>query len=140
MNEDTSELLDDARSIRLIEEFVKTSQKEGNEFVANCLMQLIETISSIGVRNLQPHKPIETEILKSIEKNKWYYLSTVQLRGENPSYESAVFLCDREGVVECWMPLETTTSKLLHEAQEDRRKIKMKAESGSFDRIDPWNI
>ena len=140
MSEGVSELLDDARSIRLIEEFVKISQKEGNEFVANCLMQLIETISAVGVRNLQPHKPIETEILKSIEKNKWYYLSTVQLKGEKPSYESAVFLCDREGVVECWMPLETANSKLLHEAQEDRRKMKMKAESGSFDRVDPWNI
>lgn len=140
MSEDVTELLDDAKAIQLVEKYVKDAQQEGNEYVATCLMQLIETISAVGVRNLQPQKPIETEILKSIEKNKWYYLSTVQLRGDKPRYESAVFLCDREGVVECWNPLETAVSEHLHEAQEDRRKMKMKAESGSFDRIDPWMI
>lgn len=140
MSEDVTELLEDARAIKLVEKFIKQAQREDNELVATCLYQLIETISTVGVRNLQPQKPIETEILKSIEHDKWYYLSTVKLQGEKPWYESAIFLSDREGVVECWNPLETSTSEHLHEAQEDRRRMKMKAESGSFDRIDPWSI
>ena len=128
----------DEKAIKLIKEFVEVSQKQDNELLANCLEQLIFTIKEVGIENLQPQKPIETEIFKSIENDKWFYLSTVKMSGEKEWYETALFLCDQEGVVECWNPATAKVSNTLHEAHEERRKIRMMAESGKFDRINPW--
>jgi len=129
---------EDEKSIKLIKEFIEVSKKQDNELLANCLEQLIYTIKEIGIENLQPQKPIETEVFKSIEDTKFYYLSTVKMSGEKEWYETALFLCDQEGVVECWNPVMVSGSDTVHEAHEERRKIRMMAESGKFDRINPW--
>jgi hypothetical protein len=104
-------------------------------------LQLIDTIAEFGLSALQPNKPIQTEILKSIESDKYYYLSTVKIQGKSPSqdrFETALFLSDQEGVVECWNPVTVKATNTAHEALEERNKIKIKAESGSFDKVSPW--
>lgn len=140
-DEDLKSVFDDAKAIRLTEEFVKISQKEGSDELANCLLQLIETIASFGLSALQPNKPIQTEILKSIESTKYYYLSTVKISNNKFSkeqFETALFASDQEGVVQCWNPVLMKSTQTVHEAQEERNRIKIKAESGNFDRVNPW--
>lgn len=139
--EDMRTVFDDAKAIKLTEDFIKISQKEGCDELANCLLQLIDTIAEFGLTALQPNKPIQTEILKSIESEKHYYLSTVKIQGKNTNqdrFETALFTSNQEGVVECWNPVIVKSTKTVHEAQEERNRIKIKAESGNFDRINPW--
>ena len=140
---DATNLIDDAKSIDLLERFIKIAQEENNDYIALLLTQLINTIAEIGIRNVKPHRPIESEIVNSIEERKTYYISTVHMNGHGVKedwFESAVFLADEEGEVECWNPVWNKGSETLEEAKEARRKVFIMAQSGMFDKINPWEI
>ena len=101
------------------------------------------TIAEIGIRNVKPHRPIESEIVNSIEARKTYYISTVHMNGHGVKedwFETAVFLSNEEGEVECWSPVWNKGTETLEEAKEARRKVFIMAQSGMFDKINPWEI
>lgn len=136
-------ILDDARAIKLLNKYYEDAKNNDNLMVAEVLNQLINTISEIGIYALQPNKEQETEIVKSIESDKYYYISTVKMAGHSKNgnqdwWETAVFACDKDGLVECWNPVYNEGSNDLDEGITVKQQAKIRAESGQFDKIDPW--
>jgi hypothetical protein len=136
-------ILDDARAIKLLNKYYLDAQDNDNHMVAEVLNQLIKTISEVGIFALQPNKEQQTEIVKSIESDKHYYISTVTMAGHSKNnnqdwWETAIFACDKDGQVECWNPVFNEGVMSLEESKTVRQKAKMGAESGRFDKIDPW--
>lgn len=136
-------LIDDAKSIELLTKFIKICEEENQPNLALLMTQLINTIAEIGVDNIKPHRPIETENVQSIEDDKYYFVSTVHMSGHGVKedwFETAVFLSDKEGEVKCWNPVWNESTNTLEEAKTLRKKVYIMAKSGSFDKIDPWQI
>jgi hypothetical protein len=136
-------LMGDADSINLLQRFIKICEEENNQAIAVLLNQLINTIAEIGIDNVKPFRPIESEVVKSIESDKTYWISTVHMNGHGVKedwFETAVFLSDEEGEVECWMPVYSDGHKNLDEAKFERARVKIKVQSGIFDKINPWEI
>jgi len=136
-----SSLIDDAKSIELINKFIRTCQEENVPQLALLLEQLINTIAEIGIRNIRPHRPIEPAQVRSIENDRAYFISTVHMNGHGVKedwFETAVFISDEEGEVSCWNPVWHESTTTLDEAKTLRKKVEMMARSGSFDKIDPW--
>jgi hypothetical protein len=136
-------ILDDARAIKLLNKYYLDAQDNDNLMVAEVLNQLIKTISEVGIFALQPNKEQETEIVKSIESEKYYYISTVSMAGHSKNnnqdwWETAVFVCDQDGQVECWNPVYNLGVRSLEESKTVKQQSKIRAESGQFDKIDPW--
>jgi len=136
-------LLDDARAIKLLNKYVMDAKDKDNLVVAQLLDELINTIAEIGLDALKPNKPQETEIVTSIESGKHYYLSTVMMAGHNKNnsedwWETAIFACDEHGQVECWNPVYNEGASSSQDSKTIRQQAKIRAESGQFDKIDPW--
>lgn len=136
-------ILDDARAIKLLSKYQQDAKDNDNHMVAEVLNQLINTISEIGIFALQPNKQQETEIVQSIESGKYYYISTVTMAGHSKNnnqdwWETAVFACDKDGLVECWNPVYNEGVTDAEESITVRQRAKIRAESGQFDKIDPW--
>lgn len=138
---DATSLLDDAKSIDLITRFIKIAEEENNPYIALLMNQLLNTVAEIGVHNIKPFRPIESDLVQSIETDKHYYISTVHMNGHGVKddwFESAVFLANHEGEVSCWNPVWSSGSTTLEEAKELRNKVLIMTQSGKFDKINPW--
>jgi hypothetical protein len=136
-------ILDDARAIKLLNKYYMDAKEKDNHMVAEVLHQLVKTISEVGIFALQPNKEQETEIVKSIESEKYYYISTVAMAGHSKNnnqdwWETAVFVCDEDGQVECWNPVYNEGVRSLEESIKVKQQVKISAESGRFDKINPW--